>query len=252
MQDSQPHSAKPVLPQLGLSACLAGQSVRYDGSSNPANTHVAEMFSQFDIRTFCPEVGIGLSIPRPPIHLVGQIDTVRVLDVASHEKDYTADLVHFANHVLNSAPMLCGYILVTGSPSCGNQRVKRFSASGELIARDQQGMFAQALSKYDPLLPCADDEQLIQDNVRRAFLIRATTYHQWKLLRRRRQELTQINLSDFYQQYQSSLDAPSQKIHSKLQRIIDTFEATTHREITASRFITTLMNSLPRIHDVGH
>ena len=248
MQESQPDSNATARPQLGLGACLAGQSVRYDGESNSANTHVLKILAQFEHRTFCPEVGIGLGVPRPPIHLVGETGAVQALDVAGHQHDYTMALTRFAQHVLDSAPMLCAYILVTGSPSCGNQGVKRFSAAGEHIASDQQGMFAQALGEYDPLMPCADDEQLTQRTIRKAFVIRAMAYHHWKLLLQR--GLTQERLRDFYCQHRYSLKTEDQDSHRVLQQIIDSSEAPISRETTGRHFISTLMGALPRIHDL--
>ena len=248
MQESQPDPNAPARPQLGLGACLAGQSVRYDGESNSANAHVLKILSQFETRTFCPEVGIGLGVPRPPIHLVGETGAVQVLDVAGHQHDYTMALSRFAQHVLDSAPMLCAYILVTGSPSCGNQGVKRFSAAGEHIASDQQGMFARALGQYDPLLPCADDEQLTQRAIRKAFVIRAMAYHSWKLLLQR--GLTKQSLRDFYCQHRHSLETEGRDNHRKLQQIIEGFEAQINGETTGQYFITTLMGALPRIHDL--
>ena len=87
MQESQPDSNATARPQLGLGACLAGQSVRYDGESNSANAHVLNILLQFKSRIFCPEVGIGLGVPRPPIHLVGGTGAVQALDVAGHQHD---------------------------------------------------------------------------------------------------------------------------------------------------------------------
>ena len=89
---------------------------------------------------------------------------------------------------------------------------------------------------------------MTQRAVRKAFVIRATAYHQWELLLQR--GLTQEPLRDFYCQHRSSLKTEGQNSHRKLQEIIDTSAAQIRREATGRDFITTLMGALPPIHDL--
>jgi uncharacterized protein YbbK (DUF523 family) len=171
-------------PLLGIGSCLAGYAVRYNGETNSPNQAVRDICELFDVQAFCPEMGIGLGVPRPPIHLVGSGDTVRVLDVQTHTHDYTGQIQAYARYVLDLAPLLCGYILVQGSPSCGSAGVKRYSEQGQLLASDQRGIFAAALAKADPLLPLEDDESLNNPVLRESFVNRARAYHYWKTLTR--------------------------------------------------------------------
>lgn len=171
---------------MGISSCLAGNAVRYNGESKHPNDHVSSLCNHFEMRTFCPEMGIGMGVPRPPIHLVGTEPSVRALDVATHSNDYTDQLAAYADQILALAPELCGYILVKGSPSCGYDRVKRFSDDGDLVALDQQGIFAAALGRADPMLPLEDDERLNDPRLRESFVRRALAYHEWKTLRAQR------------------------------------------------------------------
>jgi uncharacterized protein YbbK (DUF523 family) len=168
-------------PLIGIGSCLAGNAVRYNGETNSPNRHVREICEHFDMQAFCPEMGIGLGVPRPPIHLVGSKDSVRVLDVQTHTHDYTGQIQAYAQYVLDQAPLLCGYILVKGSPSCGYRRVKRYSEQGQYLASDQRGIFAAALADADPLLPLEDDENLSNRSLRESFLTRARAYHEWKM-----------------------------------------------------------------------
>jgi uncharacterized protein YbgA (DUF1722 family)/uncharacterized protein YbbK (DUF523 family) len=186
-------------PLLGIGSCLAGYAVRYNAESNPPNQHVRDLCTHFETRDFCPEIGIGLGVPRPPIHLVGDEHLVRVLDVTTHSHDYTDQIRAYAQSVLERAPSLCGYILVKGSPSCGYGRVKRYSPEGELLARDQHGIFAAALAALDPLLPLEDDGRLNDPGLRESFATRACAYHEWKALTR--QGLTAHGLVEFYSRY---------------------------------------------------
>lgn len=174
-----PDGARPV---LGIGACLAGRAVRYNGQTKAANQHVRDIGAHFELRPFCPEMGIGMGVPRAPIHLVGATGDVRALDVASHRHDYTERLAGYARQVLDTAPALCGYILVKGSPSCGYERVKRFADNGHIVAHDAQGVFAAALGRADPLLPLEDDGRLHDPGLRESFVTRAYTYHDWKQL----------------------------------------------------------------------
>ena len=174
-------SATASKPVIGIGSCLAGNAVRYDGQAKSISPQVQAICETFEIRAFCPEMGVGMGVPRPPIELVGSENSVRVLDVATHSKDYTQPLADYAQKVLNLAPNLCGYILVRGSPSCGYEAVKRHSVYGEYLASDQQGIFARALAALDPLLPLVDDERLNDPAIRDSFVTRVHAYHDWKL-----------------------------------------------------------------------
>lgn len=168
-------------PLLGIGSCLAGNAVRYNGQTKKPNEHVLALCKQFATRAYCPEVAAGMGVPRPPIHLVGNKNIIRALDVATHSQDFTAPIAAHAQHVLAEAPTLCGYILVKGSPSCGYGQVKLYSEEGLPLAYDQNGIFADALKKSDPLLPLEDDGRLNDEHLRESFATRACAYHDWKL-----------------------------------------------------------------------
>lgn len=186
-------------PLLGLGSCLAGNAVRYNGDSKKANEHVRAICEHFDTRAFCPEMGAGLGVPRPPIHLVGTEDAIRIVDVATHEHDYTDAIRDYAQQVLELAPDMCGYILVKGSPSCGYGRVKRYNEKGNHMASDQNGVFANALQAADPLLPLEDDGRLNDPSLRESFLARACAYHDWKVMEKG--GLSARKIIEFYSRY---------------------------------------------------
>jgi len=175
-------SATAAKPVMGIGSCLVGNAVRYDGQAKCPGSQVQAICEAFEMRAFCPEMGVGMGVPRPPIELVGSEHTVRVLDVATHCNDYTGQLTDYEQKVLDLAPGLCGYLLVRGSPSCGYEGVKRHSDDGDHLASDQQGIFARALAVADPLLPLEDDERLSDPALRESFVTRAHAYHDWKHL----------------------------------------------------------------------
>lgn len=189
----------PGKPLIGIGSCLAGNEVRYNGQTKKPNEFVVALSEQFATRAFCPEMGIGMGVPRPPIHLVGEPQAIRIVDAETHDKDYTDSIRAYATTVLNAQPDLCGYILVKGSPSCGWQRVKRYNEKGNHVASDQNGVFAQALADLDPLLPLEDDGRLNDPRIRESFATRACTYHDWKLLKK--EGVSAHNLIAFYSRY---------------------------------------------------
>ena len=176
------HIVSGTRPVMGIGSCLAGNAVRYDNRTKSPTQHVLNIARSFEMRAFCPEMGIGMGVPRAPIQLVGSSNSVRALDVQGHTKDYTESLAAYAGTVLSQTPELCGYILVKGSPSCGYTQVKRFADNGDHVASDQQGIFAAALSRANPLLPLEDDVRLNDPGLRDSFVTRAYIYHDWKLL----------------------------------------------------------------------
>jgi uncharacterized protein YbgA (DUF1722 family)/uncharacterized protein YbbK (DUF523 family) len=236
--DVYPNSQKPL---LGIGSCLAGNPVRYNADSKKPNEYVRNICEHFDTQAFCPEMGIGLGVPRPPIRLVGSEHAVRIVDVKTHQHDYTDQIQAYARQVLAQAPQLCGYILVKGSPSCGYGRVKRYSQEGQHLASDQNGVFAASLAATDPLLPLEDDGRLNDPGLRESFVTRACTYHEWKALLQ--QGLTAHRLIEFYSRYKYLVMAhhlPSYKALGPMladagQQDLDTLAAT---------FISTLMQAL--------
>ena len=228
-------------PLMGMGSCLAGNAVRYNGQAKSANEHVRSIGEQFEMRVFCPEMGIGMGVPRAPIHLVGTDRGVRALDVETHSSDFTDQLAAYADTVLGLAPQLCGYILVKGSPSCGYDRVKRYTDNGHSVASDQQGIYAAALAKADPLLPLEDDGRLNDPGLRESFVTRAYTYHEWKKLCG--EGLSAHKLISFYSRYKYLVMAHHVAGYKSLGRLLSDAGKQPLDQL-ASDFITGLMHSL--------
>ena len=205
------------------------------------NQHVRAISEAFEMRAFCPEMGIGMGVPREPIHIVGTEDDVRVLDVATHTQDYTEQIAGYADTVLALAPELSGYILVKGSPSCGFDRVKRFAMNGHSIASDQKGIFAASLAARDPLLPLEDDGRLNDPGLRESFITRAYTYHEWKQLVA--SGLTAHKIVEFYSRYKYLAMAHHVPSYKVLGRMVAEAGKRDIDEL-AGEFIGTLMAAL--------
>ncbi len=231
----------PAKPLVGIGSCLAGNEVRYNGQAKSPNQYVKQLSCAFETRPFCPEMGIGMGVPRPPIHLVGDEQSVRVLDVASHSNDYTDQIRDFASRLLDNHPGLCGYILVKGSPSCGYERVKRFNAKGNVVAHDQQGVFAATLGKLEPLLPLEDDGRLHDPALRESFVTRVYVYQAWKALIN--QGIDAKGLIAFYSRHKYLLMAHHPASYKVVGKLLANAGKENIEELSAE-FITLLMNGL--------
>jgi uncharacterized protein YbgA (DUF1722 family)/uncharacterized protein YbbK (DUF523 family) len=171
---------KTAKPKIGIGACLVGQPVRYNGDSKRQNKEIERLKEHITLKSFCPEMAIGLGVPRETVRLVGDLETTRLTDSATQTADYTAPIKAYAADVLANNHDLDGYILVKGSPSCGFARVKRYNEKGNVNGRDATGSFTAALKRLDPLLPLEEDGRLNDHGLRENFITRVYAYKDWK------------------------------------------------------------------------
>ncbi len=161
-------TAAGARPQVGVSSCLLGHCVRYDGWHQwdyYANTELAR---RFELLPFCPEVGAGLGVPRPPIHLLPGPKGWRAVRVDEPEDDVSAQLRAYAEQVARGNSRLCGYIFKSRSPSCGLRNVKVFHGAAGYIP-EGTGVHAGILGELLPGLPCIEETALADASARAAF-----------------------------------------------------------------------------------
>jgi uncharacterized protein YbbK (DUF523 family) len=161
-------------PLCGISACLLGQRVRWDGREKRA-PYVEELALALALAPVCPEVELGLGVPREPIRL--ERDGARVaLRAIESRRDLTEAMRSLAERRLAEllARGLAGFVLKARSPSCGPGAVPVWDGERE-VARDA-GRFAAALIERAPGLPVADEEQLADPAVRAEFVARVRGY----------------------------------------------------------------------------
>src|SRR5437867_12752032 len=131
--------------RIGISSCLLGETVRYDGG-HKRNTFFVEILGpQVEWVPICPEVELGLGIPREPLHLLRIKEDIRMVFAGSGE-DITDRMRQYARERVAElvAADLSGYVLKTNSPSCGMEHVPVYGASGQ-AAGEGRGLFAGAL-----------------------------------------------------------------------------------------------------------
>jgi uncharacterized protein YbbK (DUF523 family) len=167
--------------RLGISACLVGEPVRYDGTHRLDFVVQEALGGSVHWVAVCPEVEFGLGVPRPIIRLERHAGGVRVTQPAT-ERDLTAELDAWCDARVAELdlPALDGFILKARSPSCGLVGVKSYAPDGSDERADGEGRFAAALRRNDPDLPLIDEAQFADAAARDAFTAAAA-------LRQRRQ-----------------------------------------------------------------
>ena len=170
------------LPRVGISRCLIGDEVRYDGTHRLDENVIALLGPHVEWVPVCPEVEIGMGTPREPIHLVASVDgvpsmheRVRLVGVGGGE-DWTDRMHQWARDRARelAALNLSGYVFKARSPSCGIDHVVVHAVDGE---RQGRGLFAQALIDALPDLPVTDEASLADPAARAGFLERVLRHH---------------------------------------------------------------------------
>ncbi len=225
---------------VGISSCLLGQPVRYDGGHKLDNYIVGTLAEYFDFQPFCPEVAIGMGTPRPAIQLVKTDNGIRSLGVKNPEVDVTTPLRNYAHQQKATHIDLCGYILKKGSPSCGMEQVKVYSNG-----QPQQigtGIYAQAMMCNNPLLPVEEEGRLGNPMLRENFIQRVYVLYRWKQLLA--EGLTPSRLTRFHAQHK--LIIMSHENYIDLGQLLATVTKVNVNEV-ANTYIAQLMNTLKKL-----
>jgi len=137
-----------VLPlRIGISSCLLGNQVRYDAGHKHCAYITQILGEYFEFIPFCPEVAIGLGIPRPPIRLVSIDGSIRVRGVNNPQQDVTDALIENAEAVARQLHDVSGYLFKMGSPSCSIEGVKVYHAPSGHPPESGSGMFAATIMR---------------------------------------------------------------------------------------------------------
>lgn len=201
-QNKEQHQDKPESKNekilLGVSSCLLGEKVRYDGAHKKNNYILETLGKYFAFYSFCPEMAIGMGVPRETIRLVelnagNDNAQVRVIGVKDPVFDVTTKLASIADDQADWLPHVFGYILKKGSPSCGMERVKQYrvtNAASNHVEIDPQewtyhvehhgtGLFAKSLLQNHPNLPLEEEGRLCDPVLRENFVNRVFAYKRW-------------------------------------------------------------------------
>lgn len=169
----------PPIP-IGLSQCLVGDQVRYDGGHKYSALCKTLTEIGFELIPFCPEVGIGLSVPRDPIHLIAESEgeEARAIQQSDRPQDISIELRRYAQKNYRKLVLLSGFILKEKSPSCGLERIPVYLPDGRRSEITQAGLFAAELQRLLPNMPVIEELALQDSAIREHFLIDVHAYHQ--------------------------------------------------------------------------
>jgi uncharacterized protein YbgA (DUF1722 family)/uncharacterized protein YbbK (DUF523 family) len=172
--------------RLGVSACLLGQEVRYDGGHKRDHFLIDTLGPFVEWVPVCPEVEIGLGVPRDTIRLVGDAAAPRLV-VEKTGQDLTARMQRYARARTRELESLDlhGYVLKRGSPSCGLFRVRVYDEEG-VVRGHGAGAYARALIERFPLLPVEEEGRLGDPALRENFIERVFAMARWRAFTERR------------------------------------------------------------------
>lgn len=167
--------------RVGISSCLLGHEVRFD-AGHKHDPYINGTLSQFfEFVPVCPEVAIGMTVPREPIRLVGDPARPRAIGVRTTSLDVTDALERYGQRMAGELNDLCGYILKRASPSCGMERVKVYSPTG-MALKQGAGVYARAFMQAQPWLPVEEEGRLGDPGLRENFITRVMIVHRWRQL----------------------------------------------------------------------
>jgi len=152
-----PTTTKPL---IGISSCLLGNPVRYDGKNKRNEFLISYLGKDVELIIICPEVGIGLGVPRAPIQLIKKQNITASVFTHDQNIDVTLALKTYAKSILQEHEKLSGFIFKSKSPSCGLHDVPVFVKKVEQSAEISSGIFAEEIMRLRPQLPVENEENL--------------------------------------------------------------------------------------------
>lgn len=167
--------------RVGVSRCLLGDAVRYDGGHRRDEIVCGALARLFELVPACPEVAAGLGVPRPPVRLLdGGAGNIRVVGAEDGDWDVTEVLTDRSCALVFQLEDVSGFILKSRSPSCGVTGVSLFRSDGSGAGVATMGVFARALRQAFPDMPLIEETEL-GDAARLAdFVQRVRDYHRRK------------------------------------------------------------------------
>jgi uncharacterized protein YbgA (DUF1722 family)/uncharacterized protein YbbK (DUF523 family) len=232
----------PANIRIGVSSCLLGKKVRFDGGHKRSRFVTDALSNYFELIPYCPEVAIGMGIPRQPIRLVGDRDNPQAVGVKNPELNVTQPLKDYAHKVAGTIDGLCGFIFKKDSPSCGMTRVKVYNSKG-MPERAGTGLFAREIMQADPLLPVEEEGRLNDAGLCDSFITRVYVYARWKALLQSGVSISR--LMEFHASHKFLVMAHSNVVYSQLGRMLSGLSIE-HLHETAASYIRILLEALKR------
>lgn len=231
-------------PKIGISACLLGENVRFNGGHKQSQLCCEVLAAYFDFVPLCPEVAIGLGIPRETIRLVGDAASPQAVGSVHRELNVTAPLGEYGEKMAAEHSDLCGYIFMQKSPSCGLERVKVYRENGAPVDGGGRGIYAQAFCARHPNLPVEEDGRLNDPVLRENFLTRVFVYASWQQLLG--EGLSRHRLQAFHARYKYLLMAHSPAHYKSLGNLLGGMAKGEDLDALGSGYFSALMSGLKK------
>jgi uncharacterized protein YbgA (DUF1722 family)/uncharacterized protein YbbK (DUF523 family) len=204
--------------RLGISTCLLGENVRYDGG-HKLDRFLTDTLGQYvEYVPVCPEVECGLPTPRESMHLEGDPEFPRLV-TSRTKQDLTERMVSWAKKRIIELEKegLCGFIFKSDSPSSGMERVRVYNEKGMPVKKGV-GMFAGIFMEHFPLLPVEDEGRLHDPKLRENFVERIFTLKNWREVLAKKERLG--TLVDFHTQHKLLILSHSPKHHQIMGKLV--------------------------------
>lgn len=229
----------PRKARLGISACLMGAEVRHNGGHKLSRLCTQELARHFDFQPVCPELAIGLPVPRETIRLVGDARQPRAVKTRDPDQDLTEALTAHGLHMAEQMRGINGFIFMQQSPSCGLERVKVHQPGRP--PEPGRGIFAAAFCAAHPDLPVEEEGRLHDPVLRDNFITRVYIHAQWQQLLAK--GLSRAALTAFHARSKYLLMATDPVSYKRLGRLLGDM-ARHDLDSLAPRYFSELMRAL--------
>jgi uncharacterized protein YbgA (DUF1722 family)/uncharacterized protein YbbK (DUF523 family) len=233
-------------PRIGISQCILGDAVRYD-RGHKLDRFVRDTLGEFvSFVPVCPEVELGLGVPRETLRLVRGSDGESRMIANKSQTDHTKGMLAFAKKRCRELEKenLCGYIVQKGSPSCGMERVRVYAPKGGSPAKDGRGLFTATLMEHFPDLPVEEDGRLHDPRLRENFIERIFAYQRLRELFSGR--WTVGKLVAFHSREKLLLMAHDRPAYTALGRLVANAKQVARKEVV-EQYRTTFLTGLKKI-----
>lgn len=230
---------------LGISQCLLGENVRYDGGHKHSRLCTGILSQRFIYHPVCPEMGIGMGAPRESISLRLSTDGtgIRAVGNKTASLDVTDALVTYAHTQAATLGDIDGYIFMGRSPSCGLGNVKVYMANGYASDQSSPGLFAREFMRLHPLLPVEEEGRLRDARLCENFVSRVYAWRRWRDMMAT--GLSAARLQEFHARHKYLLMSHRVESYRHLGRLV----ALAHQrplEAAAAEYIQEFMATLKR------
>ena len=238
-------------PKIAVSSCLLGKKVRYNGDAAEFRMLNRVWSDHLELIGVCPEVAIGMGVPRPTIRLVKGEERISLINPKNGD-DYTDKMLEYAevqsDFLINSG--ISGFVFKKGSPSCGLERVKVYRGDNAHAEKGGAGMFAKVFTTLYPHIPVIEEGRLSDPLQAEHFLARVYFFNRW--LDVGVEGWTANKLMNFHSEHKLFILSRAPDAKSILGRVIaHGFENNEHPDLVALKYMTEAQNHLSTLTTPG-